>query len=252
VRSRAGLEGRRPPRPRFTCVTQRVATMALLLPFSLTSWTKAAQGKEADGVYGRFDGDLSTSLQAGAHFGLEDCSPRAFIGADAHVYWTLGAYAGYEHGFEREPSHCAQNTGTLGVQLRPLFLLRFVNDWERGPATLDLSLDSLTFGLGGFVQSQEQGRTRGGFELVGSLSLPLVARAPGPWLRGQAGLRFDQGSTLFLRATFAYEWLLLTPLSGRPEPGARRSRLPRARETRRRLPSAQGAKGSAASASPWA
>ena len=38
--------------------------------------------------------------------------------------------------------------GTVGIDLRPLFLMRWSKDNEQGPAWLDLTIDSLTLSVG--------------------------------------------------------------------------------------------------------
>jgi hypothetical protein len=142
--------------------------------------------RDGDGAYGRFDGDLDLGLGAGgaAYFVTED---RAFtLRGTGHWYSTAGLYLSYaeslgDAGLERRAG--------FGIELEPLFLLRWSQALEQGPALLDLTLDSLSLGVG-YTLAQAEGRGFGstrGVELSLGFGVPLFAEAGGPWLEARGG-----------------------------------------------------------------
>jgi hypothetical protein len=185
------------------------AGVALGAALSLASATARAETDDArsgpytapagsDGVYGRFDANLTLDVAAGAE--LEAGEPRAALKLSADYLSTAGVYGRYSDAFgtaEARPSRVA----SCGVQLQPLFLPRFAVDLERGPALLDLALDSLSLSAGAYF-AQPDGRGFGderGFETGLGFGLPLAARAQGLWLEARAERRFaDRGDNAWL------------------------------------------------------
>lgn len=171
----------------------------------------------SDGVYGRMDGLLALAADVGVE--LDDGEPRGALRASVHYLWIAGVYGRYSDAFggaEQRPSRVA----SFGVDLRPLFLPRFSQDWERGPALLDLGLDSLSLSAGAYFAAPS-GRSFGderGFELGAGFGVPLAGRAQGPWLDFRAERRFaDEGeSAWLLTASLGYHLLTWSADSGRP------------------------------------
>ncbi len=171
---------------------------------------------EKDGVYHRFDGDLALRLFAGPHFDLENQSARLALGAESHFFWSIGVYGNYEERLShanRQPS--LVRAAALGVSLRPLFLLRFKENLEQGPALLDLTLDSLSLGFGGFAGQPEHGRMGDltGGELWLELGMPLTKSAQGPWIMMQSGRRFGGEEGWFLRGALSFDVFFLSPVA---------------------------------------
>jgi hypothetical protein len=170
----------------------------------------------SDGVYGRLDGLLALAADVGAE--LEDGEPRGSMRLSAHYLWIAGVYGRYSDalgGAEHRPARVA----SLGVDLRPLFLPRFSQDWERGPALLDLALDSLSLSAGAYF-AEPLGRGFGderGFELGAGFGVPLAGRAQGPWLDFRAERRFaDEGANAWvLTASLGYHLLTWSADSSR-------------------------------------
>ncbi len=161
----------------------------------------------SDGVYERLDGSLA--LAGGLGVELEGREPRAQLRLAAHYLWTAGVYGRYSDAFGSADER-PQRVLSFGVDLRPLFLPRFALDLERGPAWLDLALDSLSLTAGAYFASppaREAAATRQrdfgdqrGFETGLGLSLPLCGSARGLWLDARAERRFadrGQGAWLF-------------------------------------------------------
>ncbi|MCU0656388.1 MAG: hypothetical protein MUF64_14380 [Polyangiaceae bacterium] len=150
-------------------LARRTASIALALV--LTSATAAA-----DGAHGRLDGDLAPALEAGAALGPGGLAPAAR--ASLLYLATAGAQATWF-----APRHGHRSALALGVELRPLFLPRFLKDRERGPARLDLLIDSVHLGL-----AARLGPRRPGLDLSLGAELPLSASFAG-WFLGLRLLR---------------------------------------------------------------
>lgn len=171
----------------------------------------------SDGVYGRMDGLLALAGDLGVE--VEDGEPRGSARVSAHYLWIAGVYGRYSDAFggaEDRPARVA----SLGVDLRPLFLPRFSQDWERGPAVLDLAVDSLSLSAGAYF-AKPLGRAFGderGFELGAGFGVPLLGHAQGPWLDLRAERRFaDEGEGAWLfTVALGYHLLTWSTDSGRP------------------------------------
>jgi hypothetical protein len=176
----------------------------------------AARG-EGDGAYGRFDGDLDLGVAAGANVALTSRGVGAGARVNALYYFTGGLYASYGQMLTglRDPERRAG----FGLELRPLFLPRWALDLERGPAFLDLTLDSLNLGVGGFAASPRDGAfgDRYGVEFSGGFGVPLFAEGPGAWLEARAliDLPNDGPHEALLMLSFAYHFAVLTPFARR-------------------------------------
>ena len=173
------------------------------------------EGPLGDGVYGRFDGDMTFALHAGV--ALFDQVSYAAADFSLHYFWTAGVYANLREGVGGEDRLHERSVG-VGVDLRPLFLPRLALDMERGPAWVDLTLDSLSFGLGAyFAKARQVDASERGLELSGSLGVPLFRSAAGPWLRLRAERRLGSESGADSETTIAIQlaWHLIwaSPLS---------------------------------------
>lgn len=139
-----------------------------------------------DGVYGRFDGDFDLGLGAGLAAGLGSGDLGVGLRATAHWYSSLGVFVGYSESVGKSR---IERRGGAGIELEPLFLLRWSQALERGPALLDLTLDSLSLGAGYYLL-EPVGRgfgSRRGVELSLGFGLPLLGEAGGPWLEARGG-----------------------------------------------------------------
>ncbi len=175
--------------------------------------TWEATPSRADGVYGRFDGPLTFSpclslsrLDAGFVPG---------IGVRVHYLSTLGLSASYGTG-TLWPGHAdsVRSMSRVGLELRPLFLLRWSNDWEKGPSVLDLTLDSLSLGVGGFLAKLDtSSQLKRGLDAELAAGVPLIGHALGPWIGIAATLRVpplvDDGSHVALGWLVRLEYSLV-------------------------------------------
>ena len=174
----------------------------------------------ADGIYGRLDGDLDLGLGLGAEVGRPGVLGAARF--TLHYFWTAGIYAAYADAFR--PSATTQRHASVGVHIKPLFVPRWSQGWEQGPALLDLVLDSLALGVGAYW-SEPRGHRFGherGLEASLGLGWPVLSSARGPWLElsgtlrsADPGFRPAEGSLLVL---LAWHELVMTPLVGASDP----------------------------------
>jgi len=210
--------------PRSVRFAMLAASLALVLTCpslafaegkSIARALSAKADSSRDGVYDRFDGDLELGLALGAEFGTAGGVAPAVRGT-AHYFSIAGLYAG---GRVHPGGDGAPSLFDLGVDVRPLFVLRWAKGYETGPALFDLTLDSLSLSLGAFwIWSPDgprlgPGSTRG-FEAALGFGVPLFARAAGPWLEARGTLRYpDSGEREeALLVAFAWHGFLLTPL----------------------------------------
>jgi len=139
---------------------------------------------DADGVYGRFDGDVFLGIGAGVELGA---GTRVGGVARALFYQSAGIVAGYAHAPSNEAS--LERVGFVGAELRPLFLPRFALDLEGMGPLFDLTLDSLSLGAGVCFPAEDGSDRKAALEFSMGLGVPLFLRANGLWLEARAALR---------------------------------------------------------------
>jgi hypothetical protein len=147
---------------------------------------------DADGVYGRFDGDLELHLGAGVAFAHG--GPMLAAHFEALYLSTAGIYARYTDAVGSEGPSVERSIAT-GLTLQPLFLGRYAKNMEQGPARLDLLLDSIALDIGAFWHDARDpvGESLGlspGLEVGLGLSLPILAQASGPVVTLRGALRW--------------------------------------------------------------
>jgi hypothetical protein len=179
--------------------------------------------RSVDGAYGRLRGDLLLGVDATVTIGEDGGAVGARLAA---TYLTMaGLYTSYDEGVGlSEQPLLRRFAGGIGV--RPLFLGRFVSDLERGPALLDLWLDSLGVELGAFVAWRDGASCTAtcrvdGLEVAGVMSLPLLSRVSGPVLGIRGGARHPLGGNEtglgpegFVTLSLGYQGLVATGLVG--------------------------------------
>lgn len=148
----------------------------------------AGPARASDGAYGRLDGDASWQVDLGG--GAADGEPGAFGMATFRYLQTAGLYGTWM--WHPDDKADARWSSSFGVELRPLFLPRFLKNMEAGPAALDLMIDSLSLRLGAVTADRGAfGRHGLGFETGAGFGVPLSASAAGPWISASGSLRFS-------------------------------------------------------------
>lgn len=168
-----------------------VLASALLLAPRLAAHSPSAS--DSDGVYGRFSGNTDLSLKLGGL--ISDSRLAGSVGASAHYYSLLGVTGDYSESLVADAAHT--RSVSLGTELRPLFLPRWILGLERGPAWLDLTLDSTCVGFGAYFTDAgtEREDTRGVWLSFG-VGAPVLNQAAGPWLELRFVRRFPDHDAL--------------------------------------------------------
>jgi hypothetical protein len=161
------------------------------------------------GPAGRFAGDLDFGARAGM---TTFDGTQLSLGLSAHYYWTIGASLQYDEGLSAGRGEVTRR-GSFAFELRPLFLPRFAKDWQRGSDFVNLTLDSLAFGLGAYAETRlDTDESDPGLLLSLGLAVPLLGTAEGLWLgtRGSAYVPGDseRGVRHSLTAYLAWHWLV--------------------------------------------
>lgn len=144
--------------------------------------------RAGDGVYGRFNGDISLQIGAGVEVAPHPDTVRALVFGDFSIYQTVGLYGSFRQTVtDHDP---IPRLASLGIGVAPLFLFRWSRATQFGHAIPDLILDSLTIS-GGTYLGQLRDESFGdpfGFEGGLSIGIPLMARANGLWLRTRGNI----------------------------------------------------------------
>lgn len=152
-------------------------------------WGRGASADDSsDATRGRIDGDLTFVFGAGAVV-----APRAprFEGEIRVRYLdSAGGFVTYEDalGLGSDPRRVLG----AGLEIRPLFLGRWLSGLETPRARLDLAADSFGLELGLFV-SEPTGAAgwKGGLQAGVGLEIPVLPKASGPWLGLHGGVRWS-------------------------------------------------------------
>lgn len=149
----------------------------------------AAANDPLDTSYGRVDGDMSVVMGAGVT--LAPRLPRPSLDLRLRYLDTLGLFTTYEEGFGADTAPDRVLAG--GIELRPLFLGRWLQGYEWGSPRPDLLLDSVGLELGAFfAQPRDHGfGSKKGIEAGLGLEIPLMERAKGVWIGLHGGARWS-------------------------------------------------------------
>lgn len=134
-------------------------------------------------------GDLALQLDVGG--AAANSRIGGYASFAARYLLTAGIYTTFIDDFSASASSSSRS-GSLGVELRPLYLVRLAKDWERGPPTLDLAVDSVGLRLGAVV-SRQRGYdwSAPGLEIGLAWGVPLTSQAAGPWIDACASIRMS-------------------------------------------------------------
>lgn len=172
------------------------------------------EGPTSDTTYGRLDGDLSVVVGAGATLGPR--APRVTADLRFRYLDTVGLFATYEDAAGGAASPRRVVAG--GLEVRPLFLARWLRGWHGETTRITLAIDSLGLEVGAFVpQPPFTGfASRPGAQVGLGLEVPVLTHASGPWIGFHGGVRFGYGAlaqgdvarpddrALFLSVTLAW------------------------------------------------
>lgn len=152
----------------------------------------AARADDVDPSHGRVEGDLTLVVGAGAV--LAGGGPRAEGELRLRYLETAGLFASYEDGPLVSSSADPRRVLATGLELRPLFLYRWLKGHETRRAWVDLAIDSLGLELGAaWIQPAGTGFASQAAVQAGlGLEVPLLGEASGPWLGLHGGARWSE------------------------------------------------------------
>lgn len=194
------------------------ASCVLFVSLSALLYVGPARADDgADESYGRIDGDISASAGVGATFAPR--GPRAALDLRVRYLWTAGVFATYEDGSLFASGAEPRRALATGLELRPLFIARWLQGLEFGNGYLDLALDSVGLELGvAFLEPEGRGfGSKTGLQAGIGLQLPLLPRATGPMIGVHGGARWSDSAlaghdlegpadrSLYLLVTFAWQ-----------------------------------------------
>ncbi len=171
------------------------------------AWPASAHAESmADGVYGRFEGDVSLSAAAGIEVDVRSPAPRPMVLTTARFYQAIGLQAGLSQAIDNGDR--MERVGTLGVLVEPLFLVRWSNDDETLRPTWDLFVDSWALHLGAFLAEPRGGNfgETAGLDVGLGAGVPLLGWADGPWLRFRGSLRASPTDSATGVFQLLFEW----------------------------------------------
>ena len=193
-RPRAARSGHACARP-LTAPSGRVGGSPASARLVCCAWAVDARAEGAvEPSYGRVEGDVT--LVAGAGGAVASGGPRAEGELRARYLETAGVFGTYEDGPIVGLDAGPRRVVAAGLELRPLFLYRWLQGHETHRARLDLAIDSLGLELG-LAWQQPQGRpfaSSPGFEVGLGLEVPLLLDATGLWLAFHGGVRWSDES----------------------------------------------------------
>jgi hypothetical protein len=199
------------------------AALALSAAFALPGGVARAQGR-SEPTYGRMEGDVTVVVGAGAVAAAR--GPRAEAELRVRYLESAGLFASYEDGPLLGSAAAPERVLAGGLELRPLFLARWLTGREAQRARFDLMLDSFGLELGAALGQPAAGSfaSRPAVQAGFGLEVPVLREAAGPWIGLHAGMRWseetlasgrvrdanDQG--VFLSITLAWHAVILTHL----------------------------------------
>ena len=147
-----------------------------------------------DTTYGRIEGDVAFVLGAGVT--VAPRGPRGVVDLRVRYLETIGLFVDYEDAPLLASASDPRRVFSGGLELRPLFLARWLTGNETTRGRFDLTLDSAAFELGGAV-IQPTGASfspRPAMQVGLGVEVPILAQATGPWIGIHGGIRWSDAA----------------------------------------------------------
>jgi len=153
-----------------------------------------ARGAGDDPSRGRVDGDIG--VVAGVGVAVASGGARAAAELRLRYLETAGVFATYEDGPLTGSGAEPIRALAAGLELRPLFLFRWLEGFESSRARLDLALDSMGLEVGAALQQPSGGAfaSAPGLQVGLGIELPVLASATGPWIGLHGTLRWSDAA----------------------------------------------------------
>jgi hypothetical protein len=170
-----------------------VVSFALAGSLSLAAGLARADGA-VDPSYGRVQGDLT--LVAGLGATVAEGGSRAEGELRVRYLESIGLFGAYEDGPLVGSSSEPRRVLVGGLEVRPLFLYRWLQGEETQRAWLDLAIDSLGLELGAVALQPAEGSfaSRLGVQAGVGIEVPILPDATGPWVGLHGGVRWSEAT----------------------------------------------------------
>ena len=153
----------------------------------------ALKNSKGDGVYARFTAPWALRVAPLYEYQLQGKIHRVGFEGSLSYLQSVGGYLRSRLAVgEQNLNYSPLFSG--GLELQPLFLIRWSNGKERGPAFRDLLLDSIGLRGGVALQLHETSRqsATAAAEVALGFGVPLMGTAEGAWLRSNFTLLAGQ------------------------------------------------------------
>jgi hypothetical protein len=176
------------------CARRRTRVAVLLLQVGVGAATlggRNARAQDVEPSYGRVDGDVTVVAGLGTAVAARGLRGEAEF--RLRYLETAGLFAAYEDGAMFGAGPEPQRLLAAGLELRPLFLFRWLRGREFQRARVDLVIDSFGLELGAVFAQPAGGAfgSRTGVQAGIGVELPIFERAAGPWIGLHGGVRWD-------------------------------------------------------------
>ncbi|MDP9035455.1 MAG: hypothetical protein M3O50_11665 [Myxococcota bacterium] len=181
------------------CACERLVAAGAAVAALLSAGALHADYSATEPSYGRLDGDVTFVLEAGIAIGPRN--PRGLGGARLRYLDTAGWFMTYEDAGFVGAESAPQRVLATGCEMRPLFLFRWLRDYETKRPFFDLVVDSIGIELGAAFAQRAGSSFSSRPELQAGLGfeVPLSASGTGFWLDVHGGMRWS-GDALEQRA----------------------------------------------------
>jgi hypothetical protein len=149
------------------------------------------RAESSDTTYGRVEGDLTLAMGLGGTVTARGV--RAAGELRLRYMESAGVFASYEDAALFGAAADSRRLLCAGVEVRPLFLYRWLKAHETQWPRLDLLIDSVGLELGA-VFAEPAGAafaSQSGLEVALGVEMPIFDRAAGPWVAFHGGLRWS-------------------------------------------------------------
>jgi hypothetical protein len=134
------------------------------------------------------------AVQGDVGVGADEGSVSATSGLAVRYLHTAGAYTTWTVPLRDEADH--RLTVSLGVELRPLFLPRFLKHMQGSDVRLNLMVDSLALRMGAVTADRGLFARGYGFETGLGFGVPILSSASGPWVSTSGMWRWPHDAML--------------------------------------------------------
>jgi hypothetical protein len=165
------------------------------LAVAIGAWSPLARADgAAEATYGRVAGDVTLVGAVGG--AIASGGPRLEGELRIRYLESAGLFATYEDGSLAGASADPQRVLAGGLELRPVFLARWLKGHETERPLLDLTVDSIGLELGATVLQPARASfgARSGLEVGLGVEVPLGTEADGLWIGLHGGVRWSDAA----------------------------------------------------------